>query len=225
MRIPVLLSIFALSACAPEQRASLSVPVEAGGDAASFVTDDVEITLSEARIELSDLRLERPPEVSLRWRLAPIPVAWAHPGHDFSGDTSGELLGDWSVNLLGEPAYLGDALCYEGSYATGRVGLAGEPALVLAGVALTPSGARDFAFEVQLDDEISGIPFQHELSADSPPSGIGLSVKLAAMLGFVDWDTPDDDGDDILTTADGALGNSVPFGVMSTASYSLELWD
>ncbi len=221
------LAAFAL-ACAPEQRATVMLPVSAqGGDGGTFVLgDEVELVLEEAWITFGDLRLEEPHEVSWRSRLAPIGSAWAHPGHDFSGDTVGELLGGWTLDLLGEPLELGEATCLEGSFATARFAIAGSPAAFFAGVATLADGSGlDFELELELDDEITGVPIGLELDAQAPPAGLALQAFPSTMLSFIQWSTPDEDGDPTLTTAEGTVLEELRFGVMSTASYGLEIID
>lgn len=213
----VLAALLALGACAPESRESLWVPVQAAGlDGPVFTgSDDVEVQLEEAWVALSDLRLE-----------APSSAAAKHPGHDFSGATSCELLGSWELDLLGGALDLGDAACLDGELATGRVVLSATPGLRLAGVAtLSDDSERPFAFELDLDDEITGIPVEAFLDAAAPPAGLQLGVSPVTMLSFVDWSSEDSDGDDLLTTADDLLGNTVPFGAVSTNSFSLALED
>jgi hypothetical protein len=216
MRTICALALTLLVGCAPESRQQLGLPVHAESlDLSSFsMADGSEILLDEAWIVLSDLRLEEPGgEASAK-----------HPGHDFSGATSCELLGTWELDLLGEPTDLGQALCLDGQLATGRLVLAADPAVVLAGTA-TPQGggARDFEFRLVLDDEITGIPIDAWLDAAAPPAGLAVGISPAAMLAWVDWESADTDQDDILTTADDLLGNTVPFGVVSTASYTLTI--
>jgi hypothetical protein len=209
--IPLLL----LAACAQDQRETLMVPVQATGlgEAVVVTEDDVEVQLDEAWIVLADLRLE-----------APSTSAAKHPGHDFSGATSCELLGSWELDLLAEPVVLGDATCLDGELATGRLVLAATPALLLAGKAVLPDAAeRSFSFELDLDDEVTGIPVEAWLDAAAPPAGITVGVAPQAMLSFVDWSSADSDGDETLTTADDLLGNTVPFGAVSTASFSIDI--
>ncbi len=228
MRALTFLTIAPLAACAQESRQSLGFPAVAQSlDEASFVDDEgVEITLSEAWVQVSDLRLESPSATARRWRPRLIATAWAHPGHDFSGATSCELLGDLEVDLLAEPAELGELACLDGELATGRVWMSGEPTLLLAGTALLLDDSdRSFRFELTLDEEITGIPVEATLDAEAPPAGLTLGLSPATMLSWVDWSSEDSDGDDILTTADALLGNTVPFGAVSTASYSLTIED
>jgi hypothetical protein len=226
MRAVTFLACVALAGCAQESRQSLTVPAWAESlDEASFVAaDEVGITLEEAYVLLSDLRLESPSATARRWRPRLIASAWAHPGHDFSGDTSCELLGDFVVDLLADPVDLGEAACLDGALATGRVWLTGEPALSLAGTAILPDATeRAFRFELDLDEEVTGIEIETALDAGAPPASLTLGISPASMLSWVDWSSEDSDGDDLLTTADDLLGNTVPFGAVSTASFTLEI--
>ena len=223
--IPLLLLAVLLAACTSDSRRALAVPVEAGGtDPALFVAaGDVEIHLEEARLQVADLRLEQPSEVARR-SLAFIRTARAHPGHDHGGDVVGELLGAWELDLLAGPSSLGEATCLEGELATGRLLVSGEPAAVLAGSASLPTGEeRAFRFEMSLDQEISSITLSGTLDADAPPAGITLGISPAAMLSYADWNT--DDGDGLLTLVDGLLGNTVPFGVANSTSFTFSLDD
>ena len=212
--------IFLLAACATTDRALLTVPVTLRGAAAEVTpVDCVSVTLTEATVTLSDVRMEGYPQTAFRW--SPIPVAHAHPGHDFAGDVAGELTGTWTVDLLGGDTILGDAACYEGDYATGRISLLPDRATVLAGTATVDGMATPFRFEVAPDQEITGLSFETTISASAPPSGVHLSADLAHALSFVDWRTADADGDATLTTADGALANTVVFGVVATPTWTL----
>ncbi len=214
--LPISLAL-GLAACAHDHRESLSVPAWATGlDPATFTTaDGVEIQLDEAWVVLADLRLE-----------APATTVAKHPGHDFSGDTSCELLGGWELDLLGAPLALGEAACLDGDLATGRVVVQADPALLLAGTAtLADATERPFLFELDLDDEITGIPIEAFLDAAAPPSSIALGVSPATMLSFVDWSSEDSDDDELLTIADDLLGNTVPFGAVSTNAFTITIED
>ncbi|MBN1336711.1 MAG: hypothetical protein JXB39_12205 [Deltaproteobacteria bacterium] len=224
---PCAWALAVLASCSPESRGSLQIPVHlAGSDPATFVgSDGAEVRLDRALLVLSDLRLESPPTVA-RLRLpSPLRSAWAHPGHDFSGDTACELLGTWELDLLSDSGLdPGNATCLEGDLATGRVRLSAEPALDLAGeVTLEGGEKRSFHFEVFLDEEVAGIPIEARLDADAPPALLDLAASPATMLSWSDWSTEDEDQDGLLTLSDGALGNTVPFGVVSTASFTLDL--
>lgn len=231
-----------LLACA-EDRALLTVPVSFEGSPADVApVDGVTVALTEATVTLSDLRLEGPDALAQRggggekqgppsrrsgsvasqgapvsWIARLVPAAAAHPGHDFAGDVAGELLGMWTLDLLADNT-LGDAACYDGEYATGRVSIL-SPA-VFAGTAIVDGVATPFRFEVAPDQEITGLPFVTTFAGS--PRTIVLGVDLAHALSFVDWRTLDADGDDTLTTADGAIANTALFGVVATPTWTLE---
>lgn len=216
--------LLVLGACASETRRSLAVPVEASGGEATFTAaGDVAVTLEVATVLVADLRLEAPAEEARALRLPGVRAAHAHPGHDFSGETTCELLGTWTVDLLAGTAVLGEATCLEGPLATGRVLLSGAPAVTLAGTAEVAGVPQAFRFEVALDEEVTGLVVEGDLDPDAPPVAILLQADPATMLSWADWTTADDDADGRLTLADGLLANTVPFGAVSTASWSLDI--
>ena len=209
--------------CAVDDRLALSVPVTALAltDASLSPADGVTLTLTTAQLTLADLRLEAP--AALAWRPPWPPAAYAHPGHDLAGGVAGELLGEWTLDLLGEDSPLGEALCYEGPLATARLSLRPTPALSLAGLAVVDGVERPFALTLAPDQEVTGLPIEAELSAASPPAGLSLSIDLSHGLSFIDWRTSDTDGDGTLTEADGATLNTALFGLTSTPSWRLTL--
>lgn len=213
-----------LAGCA-EDRELFDVPtILVGSEPAFAPADGVQVTLDEAALTIGALRLQAPSATARRWHgVSVMPVAHAHPGHDFTGDVRGELLGPWTVDLLGDDLLLGTASCYEGPYATARMTLLPDPVALLAGTAMVGSEARTFRFELAIDQEVTGLPFDAYLDAQAPPAGITLSVDLAHALYFVDWTTADADADGVLTLADGALANTVLFGVVATPTYHLAL--
>ena len=217
--------LLACGACTAD-RALLEIPVTIAPSADTVTTDDgVALTLTTASYTLSDLRFEYPADTtaSVMRLLSPTPVAHAHPGHDFAGGVGGELLGTWTVDLLAGPIDLGAASVYDGAFGTGRLTLPEGGVVRLQGAASTADGARAFAFEVAPDAAVTGIPFQVTLDAEHPPRAIVLSVDVGHALSFVDWSTPDEDADGVLTTADGLLTNTVSFGVVATPSFTLQL--
>lgn len=200
----------------------VDVPVRFAPGPKGVVPDEgVEITLTEARWTVSDVRLEAPPETASRpsWPVL-VPAAHAHPGHDFAGDVAGELLGTWTLDLLGEPVELGTARMLDGSYATARLHLDADPTLRLAGEAVVEGSTVPFDFEGAFERDITGIAFDAQVDPDAPPSALVLAVDLAHALSFVDWRTdPGDDG--ALSLADGALANTLIFGAVSAPTWSL----
>lgn len=190
------------SGCSLGSRSQVDVPVWAGGT--GLIPEGV--TLTEASVTFSDLRLEEPAAVAWLDRWSPISTAVAHPGHDYPGDVGGELLGTFTLDLLAPDVKLGDAACYTGAYATGRVSLAGTAA-ILAGEHL----GEPFRFEIAADQDIVGIPFDVELTEQAPFGAIELRFDPASALAYVDWSAPD-------TWANAAL-----FGVVATPTWSLTI--
>lgn len=216
-----------MGACVAD-RVLLGVPVEVEPAVATVTPGDgVEITVTRATVTLQDLRLEGPADTTASvWpSLWPISSAHAHPGHDFEGGLQGELAGTWAVDLLVGVPELGLADCYDGAYATARFRLPAGAAVQLEGTARVDGTDRSFALEVFPDREITGIPFEVTMAADAPPTRMVLTSDLTHALSFVDWRTPDGDADGVLTTADGALENTVTFGVVSTPAWTLTLED
>lgn len=208
-----------LVACGGGAPPTVVLPVTASGTAgAAFDEGGVAVVLTEASVTFRDLRMEAPAETA-RLRLPSLfPVAYAHPGHDFSGDVEGELLGDFTVDLLAAPMALGDATLYAGPFETARLDLA---AATLAGTATPTDGAATpFRFEIAFEDEeITGIAFVADIAEDDDRA-LALGIDAAWMLSFCDLATPPGD-DATLALADGSLANTVPFGVTSTPAWTL----
>lgn len=223
--MPILILGILLAGCAAN-RPLVQVPVIASTlPAAEIESGDALVVLTEATVTFADLRLESPPSTARAWSFSPIAVAHAHPGHDFAGDVGGELLGTWTVDLLGDSVELGSASCYDGTYATGRLTLAPEPTVVIAGEAYVSETPIPFRFELAPDQEVTGLAFDAVIAAEDPPRQIVVSVDLAHALSSVDWYSPDEDGDGVLTVADAKLGNTVSFGIVSTPTWNLSLED
>ncbi|MCB9778557.1 MAG: hypothetical protein H6742_08355 [Alphaproteobacteria bacterium] len=223
-----MLLLLLATACA-DTPALVDVPVRLGGASDEIPLDgDVLLVLDRAEWTLSDLRLEGPQQTA---RLAPPGPAWwlgvarAHPGHEEAGAVEGELLGTWTVDLLDGAVDLGVASVYEGDLATGRITLPAAPGVVVEGTARVGGTSRPFALSLAPDIDVHGIACELSLSADAPPDGLLLSVDLAHALSFVDWSTGDADGDGLLTEADGDVGATARFGVVSTPTYTLSLED
>lgn len=214
------LSAAVLIGCA-DGREALSVPVVFVPAEAAFALDEaVEITLTEARLTISDLHLLTPDHGTARlgaW--SPIGTAHAHPGHGGTGSVTGELLGSWSLDLLGAPTELGAASCWEGDTATARWVFPAEPAATLVGTATVHGIEHPFAFTVAPDHSLEGLPFVASLQADRPLSRITLAADPARILSFIDWSSLPDQTP--LTEVDPALENSVIAGLLSTRSYLL----
>jgi len=208
--------VFWLVACLVD-RAMVQVPVVHQGGEGSFETEDgIAIELEEAVFQVADFRFEGPANESA-WLPSLSTNAWAHPGHGFAGQVGGELLGNFTLDLLDDHE-LAVADCFEGTYATGRFDLRGE--VRLSGQARVDGSWRPFHFVYEADESIRNVPFEGEIAPGEHSAS--LAIDLQHALSFVDWHTPDD-GDGVLTLEDGALANTLPFGVQSTATYTLSL--
>lgn len=204
-------------------RQTVEVPVRFEPAASALsLPDGVEVRLSEARWPVFDLRMESPASVAwLRWPSL-LPTAHAHPGHDFSGGVAGELLGEWRLDLLGPAQSLGVARLLDGPYATARLHLIDDPPLVLEGEVERDGVTVRFVFELAHASEITGITFETTVDPEAPPDAIVLRVDLTHALSFIDWRTePGADG--LLTLDDGAVENTLAFGVLSAPTWNLSI--
>lgn len=206
--------ILALFACAVSNPVLLDVPVTASA------TLPEGITLTTASLTVSDVQFESPATARARPVVFPgallVGRAEAHPGHDFDGGVAGELLGSWTLDLLGGPTLLGDARLYDGDYATARLLLTGT-----ASFAGTTADGAAFALDAAIEDDVTGIPFVASISGEAPPARLGLTVDVAHLLSFVSFG--DTDGDAIVTTADGDTASTFRFGVTATPTFSLSV--
>lgn len=202
----------------------LSVPMSAAWlSEPSWTTEEGdEVVLTEASVPIADVRLESPPE-EVAWTFSLLPVAYAHPGHDFAGSVAGEWLGEGALVLPSEEDLqpLGDASCYTGDYATGRFQMRGDYRLKGA---VRPAGGDEvpFDFAAPIDRLVSGVSFVARMNEEPAPKGVVIGVYTELLLRWVDWSTdPGEDG--VLTIEDGALANSVPFGLLSSATWMMTL--
>lgn len=210
----------------PEGRGELVAEIHAAPIAGASWTDvdGRHLTLQRASLTLGDLYLHEPAQTrtaSFDPLQLLIGTAHAHPGHDDAGDVSGELLGTWRVDLLGGIQPLGDALVYEGALASATLALAPEP-VVLEGTITDDAGTRPFAFEILPDQVLAGLPMEAQLSMHDTPT-LRIEIDAAWILSFADLDAPDDDGDGVLTGADGDNASLIRFGVHSTGGYAVVL--
>ena len=208
-----------MAACALEPgRGELEAEVVATAPAGtSWVDEDGHaFQLEEGTLTIADLLLMEPnPLVARSWADWLLPTAYAHPGHDSAGPVAGELLGEYPIDLAADEVALGFAPLYEGDYGGAELSYVGAARFVG-----TVDG-RPFAITVTPDQHITAIPFDARFTmADAPV--LELSIDAAWMLSFVDWDDlPDDDGDGILTEADGDVANLVRFGLHSNAAFAV----
>ena len=223
----LLLSLWILAACGAPAPVLRDVPVQGGGDlgegatAAAFELDGVTVQLDLALVQVTDLRMQAPPEATAARAWTLPGVAHAHPGHDFSGDVMGELLGTWDLDLLAAPVELAAAACYSGDYETARlqVGTARlQGRLARDGV--------DLPFDLVLDleqAEVTGIPLSWTLAAEGAVPTLVLTGAPQTMLAAAALaQAADSDGDGQLTISDGTLANSAPFGLLTTPAWTIQ---
>jgi hypothetical protein len=220
------LPLMLLAGCSFDPPVLLDVPLSVMWlSEPTWMTEDGHtVTVIDATLPIADVRLESPAE-EVAWNFSLLPTAYAHPGHDFAGSVAGEWLGEGALVLGGdeEPGVaqeLGIASCYTGDYATGRFQLRGDYVIV-GTVALAGGGEVLFRFTAPIDRLVSGVPFVARLAEEPAPRGVQLGVYTSLLLRWVDWSTDPVDGE--LTLEDGALGNSVPFGLTSSASWMFTL--
>jgi hypothetical protein len=121
----ILAVAFVLAACgdaAPAPRVHLPVIVDAAFVEEARTNLGYDVTLTEARAAVEDLRFAVGGEVhaaALRGRLREVllPTAHAHPGHQTGGEVTGELRGRFLLDWLGDDgATLGEATLLAGRY-------------------------------------------------------------------------------------------------------------
>lgn len=233
-----------------EEPALVSVPIEVvSAQSGLFTTESgYDVVLDVGIVVLGDLHFEEPKSVEelhmeatlapgLRWLVGPS-VAFAHPGHDMSGDIKGELAGTYFVDLLADAALLGDAAFYEGTYETASLALQqdgldgdagldpGSPAaghnLVLTGTASDAAG--DYPFELVVDHSktILGIPFGTNVAEGDIPS-LTLTVDPAEILGHLEFAELDADSDGNITLDDEGVSSPLLFGLESNLAFGYEI--
>jgi hypothetical protein len=205
-------------ACVDPPRRPLSFPVAFQGDSSSLEIDGGTLVFEQAIASVSDLHAEGAPQTA-RWSFSPFAAAYAHPGHDFAGDVRAELLGVWTLDLLGGHQVLGQAEAYEGDLASARFSLAGDPAFAVRGTFTGPDGALPFDLQLPIDQLVSGLQLEGELDADAPPAELTLRADLAHALSFVTWSDTNADGS--LTVDDGDTANTLLFGATSAATWAI----
>lgn len=214
--------VLALLGCGDPPRRPLQFPIDVVPVPAAIALDRGVATLDEARVQIADLRFEGVRQAA-RWTPSLVASAHAHAGHDFAGDVRAELLGSWSVDLLGDPTALGIADAYEAEIATASFQLGGDPTVELRGTWQDDGPVLPFALTLSFVEPVAGVPFSAQLDADAPPAGVTLRFDPAHALSFIDW--TDEDGDGALTPSDGTVENTTRFGLVSTASWTFEMKD
>ncbi len=211
-------TLLALTSCI-EERLPVTVPVVfEGASSSSIPVEGGVLELDTATALAADLRFESAPDVAWVPRL--LPVAHAHPGHDFAGSLRAELLGEWTLDLLGGSTDLGIANGFEGDLATARFDV-GQ--LQVTGL-YTPDDGTPIPVELDLplDRAVVGIGVEPvELSAVAPLEGLVWTVDLQAVFAFTPF--ADSDGDGRITPADQDVTNTLVFGATSIDSWAVQV--
>lgn len=210
MILPLL--ALSLSACTIDdvEPMELSVPVLVRGvDHIVEVDEELSYEITTARITLSDFRFERDDDHHAQVRrLSLIPVAHAHPGHDdhdHGHADVGELLGTFEVDLRAGDTVLGDARVFAGHVHDAQFHLRPDPTLVIEGTRRTATVDRSFRFELTPDLEVDDLDVRAHVQENRSGQSFALRIDLARLLSEVDWETPDANGDDLLTVDEGEI--------------------
>jgi hypothetical protein len=136
--------------------------------------------------------------------LSPIATAWAHPGHYVEGSPKGQMLEDFSIDLLAGPATLPDGNGISGSVRSATFSFAAHPAgpavAALGGhvVATAGSASKDgktvnFVLTADLadvaktakDGQVTGCAFK-ETSVDADGT-VTITIKPRVWFSLVDF--------------------------------------
>jgi hypothetical protein len=197
------------------------VPVEVAIDFEPVVptsTDVAEgsLVFETFTVTVSNLRLLGAPDPLSAWRPSLMAAAYAHPGHEFAGAVRAELLGEHTLDAVGEPQPLGVAGGFSGDVVAARIELYEAH---VTGRLETADGVLPFDVFLPLDRPLPGL----DLSASLVPERLEtftLAFDADAALAFVEWS--DENGDGRLDGADERFFNTFVFGVSSLDAWSLE---
>lgn len=238
MTTVLIVSILAIGVCSPEgeEPVQRTLPVTASGEGIEAVVnaEGWTVTLSTFRLAISDIEFtiegdtHASREPSLFERI--VPRAMAHPGHYAGGDVTGELLGNFLLDLLSGEQSLGEATLLTEDYngmnlhfrtADGSDGLASDDPLnghtaEIAGAAT--SGVRTIHFTAILDvaagTEMVGGPFELVLTEET--EGILVLRALTrdpfegdTLFDGIDFGALDEDADDTVQIAPGSAAHNV----------------
>ena len=187
-----LLALFQLMGCDPEVEEpdlkSFPVKTSAVGVSSCTNAEGFEIELSSLRVAFRDLEfsIEGETHAGLLHRLSDliIPSAFAHPGHYAGGEVTGELAGNFLIDLTTEAGTrLGDATLLVGTYngvnlsfrrADESDGLPLDDPLIghtaeLAGTATRGEQTIEFSALIDVSDETQmvGGPFELSVTSDT----------------------------------------------------------
>jgi len=224
-------------ACTPSQEAvHVQLGVVIDGSAVVDSTNDLgwTVTLTGARIAVQDLEFTVQGEMheATAWLEGwLIGRAWAHPGHYSGGVVTGELVGEFILDWVGNDGMeLGAADLLAGDYnginftfrsASAGDGLAGEDPMIghtayFAGVAR--KGGEEVAFTAALDvnagTQMVGAPFELAVEAGTMATiGIALEatdpVEGKSLFDGLDFAALDEDGDGLVAIEPGDEAHNI----------------
>ncbi len=212
-----------LGACATKEPILLDLRLDLLPAASTRWTtpDGVEVSVTAAHVGLSQIQLSVPMQANATNVLGG-PIAKAHPGHDLGGSVRGEFLGPWELDLVNGAEGIAQGQAWEDNYERAALGFSSEPASHLQGSVMMDG--REVPFDLLLANAstIDGFPFPVQLKAGGSDT-IQIQADLTSILGSIDWNTPDADGDGTLTTADPPMAETTNFGLTSINSWNLSL--
>lgn len=196
----------AVASCSSAKEATrVELPVQVDASALMPIETDLGYTveLTQARIMVKDLTFAIAGEAHTASLLQEtydwlIPNSFAHPGHLQGGDIAGELRGRFLLDWLpGSDQDLGMATLLEGTYSNANFVFvrAGEDEVepddeLLSHTALLRGSAAKDDHRIEFvalidspkDRPLSGVPFELEVKASSPPAALLLLLKLRDPL-------------------------------------------
>lgn len=224
--------------CSPsgDEPARVTLPVEASGEGLEEITNDEgwTVTLSVFRLAISDIEftIEGDTHASSAPGLLDllIPSAYAHPGHYAGGEVTGELLGDFLLNLMDKEQSLGDGTLLVEDYNGANIyfrttdesdGLDKDDVLLGHTAHIEGSATKDdvtISFTAILDVEdgtqMVGAPF--ELTVAEETSGT-LTLQVLTLDPFegdtlldgLDFEALDEDDDNVVLIEPGSDAHNV----------------
>jgi hypothetical protein len=212
-----------LGACATKEPILLDLRLDLLPAASTRWTtpDGVEVSVTAAHVGLSQIQLSVPMQANATSVLGGA-QATAHPGHDLGGSVRGELLGPWELDLVNGAEGIAQGQAWEDNYERAALSFSSEPASNLQGTAMVDG--REVPFDLLLANTttIDGFPFPVQLKAGGSDT-IQIQADLTSILGSIDWNTPDANGDGTLTTVDPPMTETTTFGLTSINSWNLSL--
>jgi len=225
-----LLTLLLVAACATtgEQRTTFDVQAS-GRDAGSVVVNDAgwSVALDEAVMSLGPVYFfEGDPLFARRTiidRLLGIRVAWAHPGHYEEGDALAQVLDQVEVDLLADaPTPLGLAEGVTGDYRSAQVGI--RPldgrSLVVSGTASKEADTVEFTARLDLDIDVEGIAFDHDV--DGSPGRVLVGVDVHRFLLMADFTDLVGAGEPVDVPGTSQVMNALYRGVDNTSAFIFE---